>query len=130
MPITYKIDHERRLVQAAPCGRLTHEDMVAYQTEVWSQSKLAGYNELIDMSEVTDIAYVSNDLVRSLADLSASLDSPEHPSKFAIVASDDLHFGLGRMYNAFRDMARQSTRQTRVFRTRAEAEEWLQNPLA
>lgn len=60
-----------------------------------------------------------------LADYSASMDLPSVRSKFAIVASDDLHFGLGRMYGAYRDLKGSEAKTVQVFRTREEAEKWL-----
>jgi len=47
------------------------------------------------------------------------------PSKFAIVAPQALPFGLGRMYEMYREMNEHSTKQVRVFRTRQKAVEWL-----
>jgi hypothetical protein len=53
------------------------------------------------------------------------MDAPQTPSKFAIVARADLHFGLGRMYQSFRGSNHQSTKSVGVFRNREEAMEWL-----
>jgi hypothetical protein len=45
--------------------------------------------------------------------------SPE--SKLAIVAPEDLAFGLGRVYEAYREGNDQSSKRVGVFRTWAEA---------
>ncbi|MFC1670761.1 hypothetical protein ACFL20_10255 [Spirochaetota bacterium] len=46
--------------------------------------------------------------------------------KTAIVAPEDLHFGLSRMYQIQADLHKQSFK-TRVSRTTEEAQQWLQN---
>jgi hypothetical protein len=125
MPIEFSIDHERRLVRAKGHGIFTDEDVFSYQRDVWSRPELTGYNELMDMSEVRQIALPSIERVRDLAKLSASMDAEKSWSKFAIVAPSDLAFGLGRMYEMYRDLQAQSTKQVCVFRTLKEALEFL-----
>lgn len=124
MPITYQIDQGRRLVIAAPSGDLTHQDIMGYQTEVWLRADVAGYDEIVDMTGVTDMAVVPTESVQMLAALSARMDGGK-PSRFAIVAPDDHHFGVGRMYQTYRDAQPNSTKQTAVFRSREEALRWL-----
>ncbi len=128
MPITYTIDHARRLVQAEAHGTLTDDEAFDYQREVWSRADVAGYNELVDMTNVTFIALPSSERVRELARYSASLDPESPASKMAIVAPGDLAFGLGRMYTTNRAMNPQSTKHVSVFRTRAAALEFLGLP--
>lgn len=125
MPIEYSIDHERRLVLARGIGTLTDQDVFGYQSEVWSRSEVAGFDELMDMTAVTKIALPSMDRVRSLAQLSAGMDSPSPRSKFAIVAPSDLAFGLGRMYEMYREMEAKSNKEIGVFRTLEEALRFL-----
>ena len=125
MPIEFSIDHEKRLVRAKGSGTLSDEDVFSYQRDVWSRPEVAGYHELMDMSEVRQIALPSMDRVRDLAKLSASMDAEKAASKFAIVAPFDLAFGLGRMYEMYRDLQAQSTKQVGVFRTLQEALEFL-----
>ncbi|MCI0409382.1 MAG: hypothetical protein L0191_12630 [Acidobacteria bacterium] len=125
MPIEFSFDHEKRLVRAKGQGTLTDEDVFSYQRDVWSLPEMAGYNELMDMSEVSQIALPSMERVRDLAKLSASMDVEKSGSKFAIVAPSDLAFGLGRMYEMYRDLQARSTKQVGVFRTLSAALEFL-----
>ena len=104
IPIEYRIDHERRLVLASGCGTLTDQDVFGYQREVWSRPDVVGYKELIDMSEVDHIALPSANRVRDLAQLSAGMDQGSAGSKSAIVAPSDIAFGLGRMYQTYREL--------------------------
>lgn len=121
MPIEYSIDHNRRLVTAQGRGTITDDDIYGYQEKVWSRPDVAGYNELVDMSAVTQIVRPSVERIQDLARFSAAMDVRSPKSKFAIVAPNDLAFGLGRMYGAHRDMDPRSTKRVAVFRSLAEA---------
>src|SRR5262245_53934509 len=103
MPIDYQIDHARRLVTARGCGVVSYQEIVEYQVTVWSRPDVAGYDELVDMTAVEDIAQPSTEKVRELASLSTVMDGGR-PSKFAIVAPQNLAFGLGRMYQTYRSL--------------------------
>lgn len=125
MPITYQIEHDLRLVVAAPHGKLVDSDIFRYQQEVWTRLDTKGYDELIDMTGVSEIEFISKNRVAFLADLSASMDPPGLVSKLAIIATTDLHFGLARMYEAYRETTKQGTKLVRVFRNRNDAIQWL-----
>jgi hypothetical protein len=124
MTIEHRIDHGRRLVLTRAFGTMTDEEIFAYQREVWSRPDVAGYDELVDMTEVEHVAVPSPDRVRRLARLSAAMDAPGL-SKFAIVAPRDLEFGLGRMFAAHRELSIRSTKQVSVFRSTRSALAWL-----
>jgi hypothetical protein len=125
MPIEYRIDHKRRLVIARGIGALVHEDFMGYQQSVWSDPAIASYNELVDMTGVENIELESSSRIKELAMTSAGMDAPGAERRFAIVAKDDLAFGLGRMYEAYREMQPQSRKRVGVFRTMREALEYL-----
>lgn len=125
MPIDYHIDHDRRLVLARGHGDLVMADMFRYQREVWSRPELAGYDELVDMTGVGKIESPSIDHVLELSAVSAAMDPEQGASRFAIVAQDDLAFGLGRMYQSYRGLDQRSTKRVGVFRTMAQALEFL-----
>lgn len=125
MPIEFRIDHDRRMVFAKATGVMTDEDVFGYQHDVWSRPDVAGYNELIDMSDVDDIAIPSSARAQSLAILSAGMDASVSHTKFAIVAAEDLAFGLGRMYQTYREMYGGAKKKVGVFRSMKEAMEWL-----
>ncbi|HEX5042148.1 MAG TPA: hypothetical protein VFV75_04530 [Candidatus Polarisedimenticolaceae bacterium] len=130
MPIAYGIDREKRLVVALPYGTMEDADVFGYQREVWSLPDVAGFDELIDMTDVQHIALPSAQRVVDLAELSAGMEAGgekgRRPARMAIVAPSDLAFGLGRMYQAYRAMKGQGVpRQVGVFRTMAEALEFL-----
>jgi hypothetical protein len=121
VPITHRVDHERRLVTAWPHGVMTDDDVSAYPRSVRSRADVAGYDELIDMRDVAQIALPSGHRARELAQTSAAMDDRARPSKLAIIATQEVAFGLGRMYEAYRSLDARSTKQVAVFRDAAEA---------
>lgn len=128
MPIHYRIDHGRRLVVAAGYGEFGGEEVFDYQRDVWSRPEVAGYNELVDMTHVSNILAPTPERIRELATLAAEMDLPGHASKFAIVAPTHLSFGLGRMFQTRRELDERSTKQVAVFKTIEEALEFLGVP--
>jgi len=125
MPITHVIDHARRTVYADASGALTPQVMFAYQKEVWSAPELRGYDECIDMSAVTDVVAATDSNMKALAELSARMDDPSSKSRLAIIAQADLHYGLARMYEAYRSFQPKNSRKLAIFRTREDALRWL-----
>jgi hypothetical protein len=121
VPLDYEIDYARRLVTARARGVLGHEDVISYQLGVWSKPEVAGFDELVDMTEVVEIAIPSMDAIPRLANLAARMDPPSRKSRLAIVAPTDYVFALGRMYETYRGIDPLSTKEARVFRTMAEA---------
>ncbi|HXF49471.1 MAG TPA: hypothetical protein VNL73_08635 [Verrucomicrobiae bacterium] len=121
MPIEHRILHHLRLVAARGVGMVSAEDLFDYQREVWSSSDVVGYNELVDMTQTKGIVSPSPDRMRELAALSASMDTPPTWTRFAIVATQDLAFALGELYEAYRRLEPRSTKDVAVFRTMSEA---------
>src|SRR6185436_16827357 len=84
------------------------------------------------MARVERIALPSPDRVRDLAYLSAAMDDTASSSRMAVVASEDLAYGLGRMFQAWRRLDPRSTKEVGIFRTTEEALAFLRvrEPLA
>src|SRR5262245_12740657 len=110
MPISYRVDHEARVVVAAAHGVVADADVFGYQREVWSRKDVGGSDELNDMAAAARIDVPSGDRVRDLAKLAAGMDEASTKSRFAIVASDDMAYGLGRMFQTFRGLDDRSTK--------------------
>lgn len=125
MSVEYQIDSVRRLVRVTLRGRLTGDELLKFQREVWSRPEVQGFDELVDASGIElDISSRLTSDLRGLAEIAASMDSPS-ASKLAIVASDDFGFGLGRMYATYREATAQGTRAVEVFREMEPALAWL-----
>jgi hypothetical protein len=126
MPIDYRVDHSRRLVIARGSGTVTDSDVFGYQRKAWSRADVAGYDELVDMSGVEAIAGpIPGSRLRQLAAESAATDPPGGAARFALVAPEPFAFGLGRLYQAYRDLQPRGTKEVAVFRTLREALAYL-----
>lgn len=125
MPIEYEIDTRQKVVWVRATGVLVNADMFDYQHEVWARPEVAGYDEIVDMSGAAQVEMGDADRMIQLASLAASTDQPDKPSRLAIVAPETLHYGLGRMYQAYRELDPRSTKVVRVFRSMDEALGWL-----
>ena len=120
MPIEYKVDHERRLVRARAFDVLTDADVFGYQQSAWSSPDVQGYDEIVDVSDVTHIALPSVERMRDLARLSKEMEAHGAASRFAIVAPGDVGYMLGRLYKGMRALTG-GRKHVGVFRSEKEA---------
>jgi hypothetical protein len=121
MPLVFRLDHEARVIVAAGYGRLTDDEVFGYQRQTFELEEAIGYDELIDMTHVEQIALPSTNRVRELAALAVGMDATHGGSKLAIVAPGDLAFALGRMFQTTRGLDPRSTTEVGVFRTMEDA---------
>jgi hypothetical protein len=125
VPYEVKVDPEKRRVVTTWGRAVTGAALLAYQSTVWSDRGLADHDELIDFRGLESVQ-VTQEQLRDVARLAAGGDEPSSPgTRFAIVVGDQLTFGLSRMYEALRSLQPGGTREVRVFRSRGEAEAWL-----
>jgi hypothetical protein len=120
MPVSCRINHLRRIVLAAGHGILNDQDVFIYQKTVWSRKDIAGYDELMDMTDVQKIVPPSTARIRQLAEVASKMESSNSTSRFAILAPSDEAYGYGRMFQAFRAYQDGGTRNVGVFRTAEE----------
>jgi hypothetical protein len=125
MPLVFRLDHEARVIVTAGYGTLTDEQVFDYQRQISSLDAAIGYDELVDMTHVKEIALPSTDRVRDLAVVAAGADAKRGSSKLAIVAPGDLTFALGRMFQSNRELDPRTTRTVGVFRSTREALSFL-----
>jgi hypothetical protein len=121
MPLVFRLDREARVVVAAGYGTLTDVEVFEYQSKIFALDEAIGYDELVDLTHVTEIALPSTDRVRELASLAVGMDATHGNSKLGIVAPGDLAFALGRMFQTTRGLDPRSTTEVGVFRTMADA---------
>ena len=121
MPLEYRIDHQKRLVVVQGRDAVTGPELLDYQRTVWSRPELAGYHELADMTGVEQFDSPSPSGVWALASVSATMDPPSGGGKFAIVAPQPIAYGLGRMYEAYRNIESCGCKEVGVFPTLTEA---------
>jgi len=125
VPVKYRIDHQRHLILTWGQGTVLAQDMFDYQRTVWSRPDVAGYSEIVDMTLAETIESPTAKNMRDLASLSAEMAESVATGRLAIVAPQQLVFGLGRMYEAYREMQPGTKKQMAVFRTLGEASVYL-----
>ena len=117
-----QIDHERRRVVGVASGTLEDRDLYAYQKEA---GQFPGYDGIFDGTAVDRLRDITSASLKKLADVAAAADRADRNAKLVIIASQDVHFGLGRMYGSLRECSPHATKKSAVFHTWEEAEQWL-----
>jgi hypothetical protein len=119
MPAFYKIDKARRLVLSSGTGVFSREDALSHQNPLLADRDFdPSFSQLLDFTHITHIELGTPD-IQQLA--LRNIFSPD--SRRAILVSNDLAFGFGRMYGILRESA--GEHGIRVFRTLEEALEWI-----
>jgi len=121
MPLAFRLDREAHVIVAAAYGTVTDEQVFDYQREISSRDDTIGYDELVDVTNIKEIALPSTDRVRDLAHVAAGTDALRGSSRLAIVAPGDLAFALGRMFQTNRELDPRNRREVGVFRSTKEA---------
>ncbi|MGB2672796.1 MAG: hypothetical protein WA621_20270 [Candidatus Acidiferrum sp.] len=119
MPAFYKIDKERRLVLSSGTGVFNKEAAQAHQERLLADPEFdPSYSQLMDFTHVTQIDLTAAD-IQQLA--LRNIFSPE--SRRAFLVTNDLAFGLARMFEILRESA--GERGIGVFRNLEEALDWV-----
>lgn len=125
MPLKYRIDAGLRLIAAWAEGPVTVRCLFDYQLAVWSRPEVARFRELIDMTRAAAVAAPTPAEMRELANLSGRMAAAVPTGRTAVVAPQELVFGLGRMYETYRGFQAGEAKEFAVFRTLGEAAEFL-----
>lgn len=121
MPIDCRIDEEDGIVYTTLTGEVDEDEIVkALSGIITSPSYRPGLDGLVDLRGHN--ATQSSAAVRRIAELMTRHHAEIGHSRAALVVSDELGFGLARMYQAF---AQDSSIETRIFYELAEANDWL-----
>ena len=117
----FDFDYDDHLLYVRVTGQPTRAD---YEHAVLRAQEITGLKpgpRIWDVRETT-LALSAEDL-RQLASRSSRADSGD--SRVALLANDDLTFGLSRMYSVFRE---NENVRVRVFRTLEGAKAWFAEP--
>lgn len=121
MPWSYDIDSERRFIQTRFFGVITLEDAESFYRASKADPRFDPmFAELIDLTDADSTQFPTGK-IRERADA-----APKITARRAIVVSNDLAFGLARMYSTYVDI--NGGALVNVFRDRAEAMSWLEVP--
>jgi hypothetical protein len=122
MPCEFLIDTERRLVVSRGTGTFRYADFLEHMEKLGLDSRFKPeFDHVVDCQEF-ELMDLSVAQVRDMGSQSNFAAS----SRRAFVVSSDLHFGLGRMFAAFREV--NCGQVTMVFRDMREATDWLELP--
>ena len=101
MPFKFLIDRNRRLVTTVATGEVTLVEAKAYQDQIRNNVDFDPlFDQFIDLSDVTEIAMLSDELL-SLAERNPLSCT----SRIALVAPKALTFGISRMLQAFNEFS-------------------------
>ena len=126
MPITYQVRREHHLILLVHIGTIPDDEFLAFYKSLYENDRIDPLmNLLVDLRQA-DSTPRSPDVLRQFAQfIQAKLkEVPEQP-KVAVVAPEDLSFGLARMYEIF---SYSVPWDFEVFRTMDDALAWLGLP--
>ncbi len=125
MPITYSIDRERNVVFTTIRGVLTDDELLDHKKRLTSDPNFkSGMVELSDAREVGELAVTAEGVGRFVTQDSKDSELLKG-YKLAIVASEDVVYGMARMYQT---LTEKNVPAVRIFRDLDEAKAWLGCP--
>jgi hypothetical protein len=124
MPLTVRVDPQRRIIFVEGVGVVNDDDLLDYVQEYLAGEALRGYDELFDLS-AADLLDLTHSGLSSVAAAAAATDPEAAPTKIAILISETRGMGISRYYQSLRE-AKGGRRQTRVFWDEEECREWLE----
>lgn len=122
VPISYRIDQERRLVLTRAWGVLTDDDIINHKERLARDPEFDPViPQLTDARDIEQFA-VTIAGVHAMIAHDAAHASRRAGHRLALVVGTDEVFGMARMYEL---MGERSDNSVAVFRTIADAETWL-----
>jgi hypothetical protein len=119
MPFFYKIDKERRLVMSTAAGELTKDEVRTLQDQLRKDPDFdPNFSQLSDLTHVTAMNITGAEMQELAATTAFSPNA-----RRAVIASNDLAFGLARMFEQFRET--KGDQGIRVFRKLEDALDWI-----
>lgn len=124
--ITSSINPELNTVFTVYKGKIGIEDLIEQTKTIQANPKFKrNMNSLVDLTLAKPDIDIDFEKVNQYKEFIASVQKLRGTCKWAIVAPDDLVFGLSRMFEV---LSSGLTIQTKVFRNEREARQWLGIP--
>lgn len=121
MPISYRIDSANGIVWTKVTGVLTDGQLLQHKEALLSDPSFRpGMKEISDVRDVERLD-VTRDGIQQFARFDAAHSSHLSAHEIALLVSDDLTFGLGRMYGA---LTEGNIGGVTVFRCESEVRSW------
>ncbi len=122
MPVTYRIDRERRRAVGSAIGTVSAQEFLDQQAAMALDPDFEpDFDQLYDLRKMKNFGGAANN-VSALAVASPFATG----SRRALVASSDVIFGLARMFQTLSD---ESGGEIQIFRDMDAAEAWLEEGL-
>jgi len=132
MPAKHRIDDNAKLIITTWEDEAIDVDLIEaikdYQKNIQSKDDYLFYNELVDFSSVTGLKLTVNGIKR-LGSIASCTDQKGFNKKLALIVNSNVAYGFAKMYETYRGIQKNSNKEVRVFRTRADAFRWLQATL-
>ena len=124
MPMTYTIDQEAGVVRLRCWGTLTNEEMLDCVERMHGDpARRPGMRSLVDCRDIEEMRVTPAGMQAAAHIEQVLADPAQEPWAIAVIAPQDDVFWLGRTYEALRGG---SPARVRVFRSTADAEDWLE----
>jgi len=124
MPVTYRIDPERKRILTRCEGNSTLSEVLSHFDELELDANCPpGADVLLDLTGMTNVPNVGQ--IRTAADRAGDAARRVRFGAVAIIVKSDALFGMARVFEAFTD---RYFARTSVFRNREAAEAWLNKP--
>lgn len=118
MPAGYTIDLERSLVRSRGWGVLTDRELLAHARALTVDPHFApNFRQLADLREVTDVQ-ITSATIKEMVRLNPFWAG----ARRALVVTNDVVYGMARMYQILRD---ESPDELEIFRKMDGALQWL-----
>ena len=124
MPIQSTPDHELRIVRTVCSGQVTLEDVRHYQTTVWLDPAIYGYNELYDFSDSDYSSVQFGDLI-TIAQHAAKLYMLDPNARFAFLTHTEQHEKAAEFYMVAKSFSSGASRTIKSFSSHEKAMAWL-----
>lgn len=123
MNISFHIDTELNTVFTKASGPISINDLIQNATNIQNHPLFRkNMNSLVDLTKAQPAGNIDFSKVNKFRSFIESVQDIRGECKWAIVAPEDLVFGLSRMYAI---MADDLSIRTRIFRSEKEAQGWL-----
>ncbi len=125
MPLTLHIEPAKDLVYIEATGTVTLDEVLQLVENLSvAGTDIRGRNGIIDASRATGTT-LTFDSVRRVSDQVTRVEEIFRGTRWAIVATSDVMFGIARIYETLR-MGKSF--EVRAFRSRRDAELWINEP--
>ena len=103
MPIEYDFDQNLNILHSHPFGNISTTDIVTYFERVAGDDRISnGFIEVVHFGKVEDFTF-SSEQAANIAMAFNEIREKKGVSSTVFIGTSDMHYGIGRMFQAFID---------------------------